>query len=330
MGSETGARDRVDRIVHSDTWYSAITSAMRQLGWLPEWLAATAETQTPAVRLSSLFFGLDEALLVPAPAPLWPPANLSSKLRGDCAAWIPASVTAQLAVGGGINEDQWEVDGSSACLLRRGRKSSRTGPFRFALRSHAGVDRLEPGRIDVHRTACIEWADTAWLWFAADFSDDAAQETWSPKLEGAVRLLGDSGVGGKRSAGWGHFDVESFTRGKLSELILGSPRRQDTSESPAPTESGYWLLSLFCPSPADAIDWSRGSFSLVERGGRVESAAGWGAEKKTVRMVKEGSVLLSETALTGSAPDVAPDGFAHPVYRNGHAVAIPLPWRVNG
>jgi len=27
----------------------------------------------------------------------------------------------------------------------------------------------------------------------------------------------------------------------------------------------------------------------------------------------------------GSAPDVAPDGFPHPVYRAGCAVAIPIP-----
>jgi hypothetical protein len=41
-------------------------------------------------------------------------------------------------------------------------------------------------------------------------------------------------------------------------------------------------------------------------------------------MVAEGSVLCGG-APTGAAPDVAPDGFAHPVFRAGFAVAIPLP-----
>ena len=58
---------------------------------------------------------------------------------------------------------------------------------------------------------------------------------------------------------------------------------------------------------------------------RVESAAGWGAPKKITRMVTEGSVLVSAQPPRGSVRDVAPDGFEHPVFRAGFAVAIPLP-----
>jgi CRISPR/Cas system CSM-associated protein Csm4 (group 5 of RAMP superfamily) len=95
---------------------------------------------------------------------------------------------------------------------------------------------------------------------------------------------------------------------------------------PAPQSPGpQWLLSLFSPSATDAVEWSRGNYSLVERGGRIESSAGSGALKKQVQMVAEGSVLYAEGALRGAAPDVAPDGFAHPVFRAGFAVAIPLP-----
>jgi hypothetical protein len=42
-------------------------------------------------------------------------------------------------------------------------------------------------------------------------------------------------------------------------------------------------------------------------------------------MVAEGSVLYASGILRGAASDVAPDGFAHPVFRAGFAVAIPLP-----
>jgi hypothetical protein len=64
---------------------------------------------------------------------------------------------------------------------------------------------------------------------------------------------------------------------------------------------------------------------LIERGGRVESSAGSGALKKHVQMVAEGSVLYAGNALCGAAPDVAPEGFPHPVFRAGFALAIPLP-----
>ena len=102
--------------------------------------------------------------------------------------------------------------------------------------------------------------------------------------------------------------------------------------SPAPppasgfeNASPHWLLSLFAPAPADAVDWKRGDYAVLSRGGRVESPAGSGELKKQIHMVAEGSVLFAVSAPRGSATDVAPDGFAHPVYRAGFAVAIPLP-----
>ena len=47
--------------------------------------------------------------------------------------------------------------------------------------------------------------------------------------------------------------------------------------------------------------------------------------KKTVRMVSEGCVLASHIEPVGAAVDVAPDGFAHPVYRSGLALSLRLP-----
>ena len=41
--------------------------------------------------------------------------------------------------------------------------------------------------------------------------------------------------------------------------------------------------------------------------------------------IAEGSVLIAENAPRGAAADVAPDGFAHPVFRAGFALSIPLP-----
>ena len=88
------------------------------------------------------------------------------------------------------------------------------------------------------------------------------------------------------------------------------------------------MLSMFRPAEGDAVDWTRGAYSVVERNGRVESSAASGALKKSLRMVTEGSVILSPAVPHGSAADVAPDGFAHPVYRVGFALSIPISWRV--
>jgi CRISPR/Cas system CSM-associated protein Csm4 (group 5 of RAMP superfamily) len=98
-----------------------------------------------------------------------------------------------------------------------------------------------------------------------------------------------------------------------SESLIPEPR----SLTPSP----HWLLSLFTPAPSDTVDWSRGSYTLVTRGGRVDTS---GELKKFVEMVAEGSVLYAADSPRGSAPDVAPEGSSHPVFRSGFALAIPL------
>jgi len=45
-------------------------------------------------------------------------------------------------------------------------------------------------------------------------------------------------------------------------------------------------------------------------------------------MITEGSVLIAAAAPLGASPDVAPEGFPHPVYRAGFALSIPLPPQV--
>jgi hypothetical protein len=101
----------------------------------------------------------------------------------------------------------------------------------------------------------------------------------------------------------------------------------DTTEIEAPqTTAGqpYWMLSLFAPAAGDTVDWTRGDYAVIERNGRIESPVASGGLKKQVNLVAEGSVLIAASAPVGSAPDVAPDGFPHPVFRAGFAVAIPL------
>ena len=334
IGPESGSRGRSERILPSDALYSAITQALGALGWLEPWLAATAGAEgEPAVRLSSLFPAQEESLLAPPPAHLWPAP--AARLRTAGARLIPASLIRALALGEEWNEDQWEVDGLSECLLRRGRRRAAGSPYRFTLRRAAAVDRLDTGRVALHETACAEFAEGAGLWCVAQFSNDSARHQWAPRIEAAFRLLADTGLGGERRQGWGRFTVDRVERGVLPDLIWGrsgrssatavvSEDRAATNSAPA-EERGWWLLSLFSPADSDKIDWKRGSFKMVERGGRVESS---GESKLNSRMVSEGSLLLGDRPL-GRAWNVAPPGFtAHPVWRAGFAVAIEMPWRV--
>lgn len=313
IGHNSGARDRVERVCHSDTVFSALSSAMELLGKREEWLAAAADAR---VRLSSCFPFLGKLLFVPPPRSLWPPVP-SARVRWKGARFVPVSLVADLLEDQPLDETKWRVDGASECLMPIDRGGS--GPSRIALRSNAAIDRLT-GAAAVHTTACLEFSPGAGMWMAVSFADQDSRNRWTEPIKGALRLLGDSGIGGERARGWGRFEPPEFREGGFPDLLVPSPGIEQ--------EPAWWLLSLFQPAPADAIDWSRGRYELIRRGGRTESAAGWGIEKKTSEMVAEGSVLISDFPLRGSAADVAPEGFAHPVLRNGIAFALPIAWKV--
>jgi CRISPR type III-A-associated RAMP protein Csm4 len=457
IGPDSGARNRVDVIYHSDSLYSAVTSAMARMGLLGEWLDATAHASASAVSFSSCFPFLDEIGFVVPPRTLWPPTSpalMSAAVRWKSARFVPLGVVQAMLSGQPLNKNHWSVDGASGCLVPVGRP----GPFRTSVRWSAAVDRLS-GASERHATACIEFRPGAGLWTIVSFGDEAARDRWIDPVKAAFRLLADTGFGGERSRGWGRAETPEFTEGTLPDMIVGAtaapqpepepepvveaavveprvepliaeapdqtpieepppaeaepeepsavspfeepmeassadpappspepipePEQEPPIPSPVPTEpvpleasnqpelvetteppidipplpspveesaapeeeseslapgawspapeevptglQAHWLLSLFAPAAADVIDWTRGNYTVLARGGRVDSPAGSGELKKQVRMVAEGSVVYSGSALSGGARDVAPDGFAHSVFRAGFAVAIPLP-----
>lgn len=452
IGPDSGARNRVDVIYHSDSLYSAATGAMARLGLLEEWLNATARGSTPAVSFSSCFPFLDEIGFVVPPRTIWPPTSpalLSPRVRWKSARFVPLAIVQAILAGQTLDAEQWSVDGASECLVPAGRP----GPFRTGVRWSAAVDRLT-GATERHSTACIEFRPGSGLWTVVSFADEAARERWQEPVKAVFRLLADTGFGGERSRGWGRAEPPEFIEGTLPDLILpaaptagegpeveaqvaeaqvaetqvaeaqvaeaqevvapevlalevqapevqapvepapeeaglpaeeaaegaaaasaemvaeGAPETEPpaagaeapepeteppaaqaaapapqpepvaaeavaepkppvTEPAPAPRaaafEQAHWLLSLFTPAPADTVDWRRGNYFVVERGGRVDSPAGSGELKKQLQMIAEGSVLYAADQPRGAAADVAPDGFAHPVFRAGFAVAIPLP-----
>ena len=298
VGHSAGDRERVDTIFHSDGLFSAITHAMHALGWLEEWLEATARASAgPAVRFSSLFPFIGETRLISPPRTSWPPSG-AGKLYVKAAKLVPL----QVARKGVAQESRWYVDGASECLLPVGAPP----PFQFDARAAATVDRLT-GHAESHRNACLEFAAGAGWWCLADI----AEEKWEPRVKSAFRLLADTGFGGGRSKGWG----------RTAEPEFASPA--SFLESGGSAGNAWWLLSLYSPHDDDAVDWSRGEYSAITRGGWTDSPAGM-FRKRHVRMIEEGSVLIAPS-VRGKAVDVAPAGFAHPAWRAGFAFAVPVP-----
>ncbi len=336
FGPGEGGDSRLDFTFRSDRLFSAVTLAMRKLGCLEDWLDATAKASVPAVTFTSLLPFQGEVLFAPPPASLWPPASSQivspspvflAKMRWTAARFVPLTVIESLLLGQSIVADQWIPDAESACLLRRDRPSS--SPFRIQTRSGAAVDRIANAAVQVSTQTCIEFESGSGLWGVARYSDSRAESVWSSRLQGAFRLLADSGFGARRSSGWGQAEAPDFERGDWPRLLFPKLSRR-TANSAGSNENGsepasYWLLSVYLPGSADAIDWTLGDYKITSRGGFVENGAFSGTQKKVVKMVVEGSVLSSGKEPVGVAVDVAPDGFPHPAYRSGFAFALKLP-----
>jgi CRISPR type III-A-associated RAMP protein Csm4 len=299
VGPSGGSREITDLLYRGDALYSAVTGAMRYMGFLEDWLAATAANPAGSdVRFSSCFPFVEAADLIVPPCTLWPPAP-SAKLRWKSARFVPVSVVETLLAGQPLDEELWVVDGPSESLVPAGQP----GPFRTSMRRNAAVDRLT-GVAAPHSTACLEFSPNSGLWCLVS-SDDR----WAEPVKSAFRWLADSGFGGERSRGWGRSEAPIFS--DLNGLLATKAESQD-----------YWLLSPYSPAATDEVQWDRGSYSVLTRGGWIETS---GEAKKQVRLIAEGSVLSSSKALLGAAPNVAPDGHPHPVYRAGFAYSIPLP-----
>lgn len=334
-GPGDGGQDRVDTLFRSDRLYSAVTLAFRQLGLLDEWLDATAKASVPAVVFSSLFPFQGDTLFAPPPATLWPPPPslvttpspvFLTKVRWNAARFVPLTLIESILMGQRILADQWIPDAASGCLLRRDRPSS--SPYRTVARSGASVDRVTEASVHARAAACVEFEPGSGLWTVVRFSNEEASSVWASRVQAAFRLLADTGFGGRRTSGWGQTAEPEFQSGTWPSLILPKIARAGNGNGASANSEqplSCWLLSLYSPSSTDVIDWREGSYGATVRGGHVESHSGPSAEKKRVRMITEGSVIKAPAELVGVAVNVAPDGFPHPVYRAGFALALVLP-----
>ena len=218
IGPDSGARNRVDFIYHSDTLYSAVTGALAWLGSLDGWLAATARAAAPEVCFSSCFPFLDEIGFVVPPRTIWPPASpalMASRTRWKSARFVPLGIVQAILAGRTLKDSDWSVDGASQCLV----PSGRPGPFRTDTRWNAAVDRLT-GSSERHSTTCLEFRPGAGLWNVVSFRNEAARDRWLDPVKAAFRLLADTGFGGERSRGWGRAETPEFIEGQLPDVIL--------------------------------------------------------------------------------------------------------------
>ncbi len=158
----------------------------------------------------------------------------------------------------------------------------------------------------------------AGLYFLLEFpEEDKSLET---NLHAALLLLGEEGVGGRRSSGAGRFEIEwESSLPKDWQNILNPPK--DITH--------YCAISLFWDDDLSILSdliTDQCSYEIQERRGWIAgSPSGHNLRRKSVQMFLEGSVFPFPHQPLGKLADVTPGGFKdHKIYRNGIALSIPI------
>lgn len=153
------------------------------------------------------------------------------------------------------------------------------------------------------------------LYIIARFTDDTGHELFEAILE----LLGLSGIGGKRSGGYGKFELADDPIQLESEGIY-----KDDSALYAlihNKQGNMMCISACVPTSDEVATLKQGSYKLQKRGGFVGSAGSTTQVKRnSYYVVKEGSVCPK--ALVGQMLTITGDSLPHAVYRNGMGLWI--------
>jgi CRISPR-associated protein Csm4 len=178
--------------------------------------------------------------------------------------------------------------------------------------------KLENGELRAGLWVLVDWLAS----IPPNIGGDEGGASWLTKL---LTVLGDSGIGGERSAGYGQFDLEGPTD-FAGFGIQGLGKR--------------WLtLATYHPRPdevgEDGVLGKGCSYKLLIRRGWVASPEGMSFRRPLVRMLGEGSVLhhpkAEERGSYGDLADVTPEvmdpdkgGTGHKVWRYGIAFPVPV------
>ncbi len=148
---------------------------------------------------------------------------------------------------------------------------------------------------------------------------DFIEESSRRGVEAALALLGDEGIGGDRSSGYGGFEIEQISEnfGEDFAVLDGGARLSLSLLYPSRDEIEAGLLD----APAE--------YTIASRGGWTTAQGAATMRRKPVNMIVEGSVIRDLGRRTyGASPIVLEardgDGPAHPVFRPGRAVTIPI------
>ena len=163
------------------------------------------------------------------------------------------------------------------------------------------------------------FADNAGLYLLCSVKEDADID-FVKKL---LSSLGASGIGGKRSSGYGKFAIADVS----CKLSADAGKSDDNNAIAlmlfAADSSLQMCIAPLCPQQEDVLSVKAGAYRLVKRGGFISSPElGENVKRNSIYMLAEGSCFSKR--LEGRMLEQSIAGLSHRVYRNGLGMFLGL------
>lgn len=290
VGSSTVGEEDTYDYVPSDTLFSGLCHAYLQLSGREALEALLGRfLEDPPFLVSSAFPFFGDTLFLPyprvPPSPRVEEGESGAKKRLKEVPWLSLEDFSQALRG----EDVREAGGAERALPQK------------ELLPRVALDRSS-NNSSIYYVRRAVFPANGGLWALLDVKDGSLKG----ELLGALRLLGDMGLGGERTMGCGHFEP-GFE--DLPQTLAGH------LEGPAP----YVALSRISPSPEDFGSVDR--YNLVESKGWMLSPTGVQRKRKSLWFFAEGSSFSER--VRGRLVDVTPEyGPDHRVYRYGFGLYL--------
>lgn len=315
--------------IPADTLFSALLSAWVTLGRDPnDWVShfprkphnGELRDADPPFLLTSAFPYVGDVLLFPKPQdPGKGPNQEELHKTWKRISFVSEKILRELVSGGDIS-DLLSNGGTLAqnkAVLFHPDDGIKVGNGKFW--TEHKIPRVTLDRIsstsNLFHVGRFDFAKGVGLWFGVIWRDPdrpCGELAFKEAFDIALKALSHSGIGGDRTVGYGAFKLDKS--------------REDTWPDPEPGKPAL-LLSRYNPRPDELPDMVRKA-----KGYTLEEVRGWTSSphgqyrRRSIVMLKEGSVLVPEKEFYGHVVDVGPIHMEkdepllpHPVWRYGLA-----------
>ncbi|RKU22866.1 type III-A CRISPR-associated RAMP protein Csm4 [Candidatus Poribacteria bacterium] len=306
--------EKTETYIPADTLFSAICQTWTRF-YNPESLAAFLKgymqdrTVLPFM-LTSAFPFAKEVYLFPKPLILSTPSKKSKRAK-----FVSQSIFQDIVSGTApeFREDQL-INGEEVWMSPEDKEKLETSSDKnFTLWATSTRPRVTLGSrssgSEIWHVQTVQFNRDCGLWFAAQFDSDETKQ----RIETLLRVLGDTGIGGERNAGYGAFDFDTAS--------VKIPDTQGCNQ--------FMTLSPICPKSVDQLEHllkGNVAYTLTPSSGWV-STPGTVTRRKQINMFAEGSVLHTNDTQIGRLVDLRSDNWLHPVYRYGYAWQVGIKGR---